>query len=172
MSLTRIYLGNLPFHVEPSALSEALTLACQPETASISITPFSHKRRKKKGCEDRLHPGFGYAEVQVEAEDEAERILPLLMKRLRDVVTLAGEEVSLKVELSHQPPFSSISEISASHSNTNSAGDEHEVLSKKRLAQRQHKKRQRIRSNSRRNGLLLSLIDQITEPGGKSTMGQ
>ena len=161
ISLHRIFLGHLPFHVEASTLIAALAVEFQPDTAHITITPFGRKQRKKKGCEDKLHPGFGYAEVKIEASGA----LPRLIQRLRSVENLAGEAVNLKVELAQRPVLaSSISSLS----NTTSAVDDTDA-SKNRLAQRQHKKRQRTRSTTRRNGLLLSLIGQIPEPGGTRT---
>lgn len=152
----RIYLGNLPFDVQAAALVTALLPACSPHDAHITVTSFGPKHRKKRGCEHKLHPGYGYVEVPGEVDVDA------LMLQLRAVETLAGAPVSLSVELSLCPaPL-----VPVIDSEDYLQPESEEVITKKRIAQRQHKKRQRTRINSRRNGALLALISQMPVPGG------
>ena len=154
-----IYIGNLPFQVQPEILVDTLTKLFQPHTVQVTITPFSHKHRKKRGCEHKLHPGFGYVEVDVNEG------LELLMQNVREVDNLAGHPVSLKVDLSNQTGVSVTKKLSKV-TNVRDCGESSECL-EKRLAHRQHKKRQRQRSHNRRNDMLMSIIEHIPAPGGQ-----
>jgi hypothetical protein len=165
-SSQRLYLGRLPFDVDSLDLIAALTLEFAPISALITINPFGPKQKKKRGCEHKLHPGFGYAEVEGEVD------IQLVMQRLRKVEFLVGKEVSLVAELANQTvaavaPVPSQSSSSNNKNTGEGKGISTEENKNKRLEQRQHKKRQRARSNTRRNGLLISLLAQIPAPGGR-----
>mmetsp|Transcript_9010 Transcript_9010/g.15249 ORF Transcript_9010/g.15249 Transcript_9010/m.15249 type:complete len:565 (-) Transcript_9010:95-1789(-) len=163
----RIYVGNLPFDVEAADLVTDLLPWCKPHATIITVTPFSAKHKKKRGCEHKLHPGYGYVEVS------GEENVDVVIEKLRDVKSLCDRFVNLKVELSVKPrtapAAAAIDTSSPSPCPSPSLGgglDSDQEFQKKRQVQRQHKKRQRARSNSRRNGLLMALIAQLPAPGG------